>query len=268
MIPVPVGFQCPHCVAGVSTGPGSRVAPPVISVGPARSNPYVTWTIIGLCVLAFVWSSAQGLSPVVGQYGLIPVGVADGEYWRLLTSPFLHAGIMHLGFNILVLYMLGPTLEMIFGHVWFLVLYLMSALGGATLSYLFLDPFGASVGASGAIFGLMGALIVAGRRLQYDVKQVAILLLINLAISFVLGSFIDWRAHLGGLVVGSLVAVLFAHGPRRRQVLYRVIGCSAVLAVLVGTVGWRTAELSPSANPPSSGQGSVGQPVRVGGQSS
>lgn len=263
MIPVPVGFQCPHCAGGIEPG---RARTPTLAVGPARSSPYVTWTIMGLCVLAFLWSSAGGLSPAVGQFGLIPAGVADGEYWRLLTSPFLHAGIMHLGFNMLVLYMLGPTLEMVFGHMWFLVLYLMSALGGATLSYLFLDPFGASVGASGAIFGLMGALIVAGRRLQYDVKQVVILLLINLAISFILGSFIDWRAHLGGLVVGSLVAVLFAHGPRRRPVLYRVVGCVAILAVLVGTVGWRTGQLSGPAGSPAVSQGSAGRQAAVDGQ--
>jgi membrane associated rhomboid family serine protease len=107
---------------------------------------------------------------------------------------------------------------------------------------VFSDFRSVSVGASGAIFGLMGAFVVAGRRLRYDITQVLVLLGINLVFGF-LQPGIDWRAHIGGLVVGALVAAIFVFAPRRNQVLIQIVGCSAVLVVLIVAALVRSSQL-------------------------
>jgi membrane associated rhomboid family serine protease len=164
-----------------------------------------------------------------------PFGIAiGGEWWRLLTSAFLHGSFLHIAFNMFVLFALGPTLERVLGHGRYLALYLLAALGGSVASYVFSDIRTVSVGASGAIFGLMGALLVAGRRLKSDMRQVAILLGINVVIGF-LAPGIDWRAHLGGLLVGALVAAVLVWTPpamRAVQGLWQVLGLIAIVAVL------------------------------------
>lgn len=198
---------------------------------------------MGLCVAFFLMAVAGGVQAAVVNWGMMPLAIAEGEAWRLLTSAFVHASIVHLGFNMLVLYLLGPSLEMILGHVWFLVLYLLSALGGTTMSYLLLSPAGVSVGSSGAIFGLMGALVVAGRRFRFDVRQVVILLAINLVIGLALGSFIDWRAHFGGLLVGTATAAVIAYAAGRHKDWYRAAGCLLIALALTSVVAWRTSAL-------------------------
>lgn len=240
MVAAPVGFQCPDCVAGASTR--QSVPRTVAGSNPIRAA-YVTWTIVGLCVLVFVVELLAGTQLIAGKFGLSPLAVAAGEIWRLLTSAFLHAGILHLGFNMLVLIMIGPALESILGHLRYLTLYLLSALGGATLSYLLSAPTSLSVGASGAIFGLMAGLVVAGRRLSFDIGQVLMLIGINLVISFVPGGGIDWRAHVGGLVVGAVAAAVLTHAPNRYRNLVQSLGCLLIFAILATVVFWRTDEL-------------------------
>jgi membrane associated rhomboid family serine protease len=140
-----------------------------------------------------------------------------------------------------VLLVIGASLERILGHVRYITLYLVSALGGSIASYLFSDLRTVSVGASGAIFGLMGALLVAGR-LRYDIRQILILLVINIAIGFVFPG-IDWRAHLGGLVTGAAVAAVFTFAPRRGRLWWQIGGIVALVAMLVAVTAWRTAAL-------------------------
>lgn len=195
---------------------------------------------MAICVLVFLATMAVGAEEIGVRFGVVPLAIAEGEIWRLLTSAFVHAGLLHLGFNLLVLFMLGPPLERMLGHARFLALYLISALGGATMSYLLLPPVSISIGASGAIFGLMGALVVAGGRFGYDVRQVVFLTAINLVISFVLGSFIDWRAHVGGLVVGAATGAVMAHAPTRFGATYQVVGCGAIVVALLALGAWRT----------------------------
>jgi membrane associated rhomboid family serine protease len=144
-----------------------------------------------------------------------------------------------------VLFVLGPTLERVLGHVRFIILYVVAALGGSVVSYTFSDPRTVSVGASGAIFGLMGALIVAGRRMRWDITQVLILLGINVVIGF-LSPEVDWRAHFGGLVVGALVAGVFIWTPRPFvpvRLLWQTLGILVVLAGLIVVTMWRTGQL-------------------------
>ena len=202
MTAAPVGFQCPDCVRQAQ----DQVAETRTTSALATSavTPYVTWTLIGLCVAAYLAEMALGVDALAANWGMQPLAIAwEGQWYRLITPVFLHASLLHLGFNMYILFVIGQPLERLFGHVRFLVLFLISGLGGAVASYAFSDPQTLSVGASGAIFGLMGALVVAGRSMQFDVRQVGVLILINIVIGFVPGWNIDWRAHLGGLVVGA-----------------------------------------------------------------
>jgi len=238
-----VGFQCPDCV-----GEAARTMrqPTTVAGGGLITKPYVTWTLIGVTVAIFVLQYAIGVNQVAEEYGMWPFGIVIyGEWWRLLTAAFLHGSWLHIAFNMYVLYVLGPTLERALGHLRFIVLYVVAALGGSVASYAFSDPRTVSVGASGAIFGLMGALIVAGRRMRWDITQVLILLGINVVIGF-LSPQIDWRAHFGGLVIGALVAGVFVWTPaplRAARALWQTLAVLTIIAGLVMMTMWRTGQL-------------------------
>jgi membrane associated rhomboid family serine protease len=241
MVPAPVGFQCPECVAGAATAQ-RRVT--TVAGGTPIARPLVTYALIGLNVGIFLLQYLVGVNAVAGDWGMWPVGVAvNGQWWRLVTGAFLHGSFLHIAFNMYVLYALGPTLERILGHTRYLTLYLLAALGGGVASYAFSDIRTVSVGASGAIFGLMGALVVAGRRLRYDVTQVLVLLGINVVIGF-LSPGVDWRAHLGGLLTGAVVAAIMVFAPRRHRVAVQVVGLVAVLLVLAAVASWRTNQIT------------------------
>jgi membrane associated rhomboid family serine protease len=173
-------------------------------------------------------------------------GVADGEWYRLITSAFLHDphNPLHVFLNMYALWMLGPPLEQTLGRWRFLVLYLLSAVGGNVASYVFSSPLQPSLGASGAIFGLLGAFFVVSRRLNRDASVLYGVLILNLVIGFVVPR-IDWRAHLGGLVTGAVVAAIMAYAPAGRyRVVVQVAGCVLVFAVLAVVTLLRTAQLT------------------------
>ncbi len=223
-----VGFHCPECIAE------AKATAPVVKSrlgATVPSRPTVTIAIIGLCVLAYGWQFLTQ-DAATGDFGMWPVYVAlDNQYYRLLTSMFLHGGLLHIGLNMLFLWMLGPQLEYVLGHVRFAVLYVVAGLGGSIASFWFSTPNTLSVGASGAIFGLLGAYVVVGRRLSIDTTQIVGLIVINIVLGFVI-SGIDWRAHLGGLVTGAAVAALFAYAPKKGQVVVQAVGVLAVVALL------------------------------------
>jgi len=135
-------------------------------------------------------------------------GVSEGEWWRLITAGFLHAGLMHLLFNCLALYTLGTPFEALYGRTRYAILLLISLLAGSYASITFNAENQVSVGASGAIFGLFGALLVVGRRLGADTRSTLTLLAINTAIAIAIPN-IDWRAHLGGFASGILTSLIF-----------------------------------------------------------
>jgi membrane associated rhomboid family serine protease len=246
MISASVGFQCPECVHGAAAS-----APRIKTVvgAPAVEKPTVTYVLIGINIVAFLLMLVSGIDETATQWGMFPPSIAiDNEWWRLVTSAFLHGGWLHIAFNMYVLYALGPSLERVLGHSRYLVLYLMAALGGAVCSYAFSDVMTVSVGASGAIFGLMGALVVAGRKLRYDITQVLILLAVNFAIGF-MAPGVDWRAHVGGLVVGAAVAAIFVLPPARVRMPAQVLGILAVLVVLVIITMVRTAQIMDMVTP-------------------
>lgn len=245
MVSAPVGFQCKECVyQAAQQGSGhSGQSGTTVLIRSKISRPYVTYALVAICVVVYL---ASYLIPVVSidEYAMVPALIAlDDQWYRLVTAAFMHAGLLHIAFNMLVLIMLGPTLEKILGHFRYLTLYLLAALGGSICSYAFSAPLTPSVGASGAIFGLMGALIVAGRRLKFDISQVVVLLVINLVIGFIPGGNVDWRAHVGGLITGALVALVMSHPLKRNAVLAQVVGALGIVLVLVLIAGWRTAQL-------------------------
>lgn len=241
MVAAPVGFQCPDCVAGAAA---SRPRVTTVAGGTPITKPLVTYSLIGVNVVIFLLQFTIGINAVAGDWGMWPVGIAvGGEWWRLVTAAFLHGSFLHIAFNMYVLFAIGPTLERILGHGRYLTLYVLAALGGGVASYVFSDIRTVSVGASGAIFGLMGALVVAGRRLRYDITQVLVLLGINVVIGF-FSPGVDWRAHLGGLVTGAVVAAIMVFPARRHRTAVQVSGLLAVVFVLAALAAWRTTQIN------------------------
>jgi membrane associated rhomboid family serine protease len=238
-----VGHHCTECVgAGAKT-----VRQPRTSFGGREygERPVVTYALIAVNVLMFVLDTV--LPTMQSELVLRAPAVADGDWYRLLTSAFMHYGPAHLLLNMWALYVVGPPLEKWLGRLRFTSLYLLSALGGSVLVYL-LAPFEAwTAGASGAVFGLFGASFVVGKRLNLDVRWVVGLIAINLAFTFVIplmgGQNISWQGHVGGLVTGAVVAAAYVYAPRERRTLFQVSTTVAILAVFVLLIWWRTTEL-------------------------
>lgn len=246
-----VGFQCPSCV---KDGAASVRQPRAAYGGRAGSTPIVSYVLIGLNVLAFLGTGGFALSAFGGSSGapskafldlaLQPYAVANGQSYRLLTSTFLHFGLLHILFNMLCLVQLGPALERALGRLRFTVLYLLSGLGGAALSYA-LGPVGElAAGASGAVFGLFAAFFVLQRRGGGDVSAISGTIGINLLLSFALPG-IDWRGHVGGLVAGALVTLTLVYAPAgARRGLLQLAGVVAVAVLVAVVVVARTAQLT------------------------
>jgi membrane associated rhomboid family serine protease len=238
-----VGYHCPECVAEgrVSVRTGRTVFG-----GRIQGGARVTSGIIATCVVLFLAVSVGGAFGGLQRWGMNPLSIALLDEWfRLASSIFLHVNWIHIGFNMYVLFLVGPPLERVLGHGRFLALFLISGLGGSVASYLYSDLRTLSVGASGAIFGLMAAMIVVGRRLRQDVSQVIVLLGINVALGFVL-SGIDWRAHLGGAATGAVVALILTTGSGqvgRQRVWQQAVAAAVVLAGLAALAAWRTDEI-------------------------
>jgi membrane associated rhomboid family serine protease len=237
MIPAPVGMQCPECVRGarsrVISGRSLLAGPrPVVTYALIAAN-LAVWGVGVLLGLAA--GSAAGLTggdALAALGGLYGPRVAAGEWWRILTAGFLHAGLLHVGMNMLALFVFGPPLEASLGRLRFSVLYLASLVAGS-LGALLLSPNQLTVGASGAIFGLLGALLV-GRPAGIRAAGVVPLLLINLVFTVAVPG-ISIGGHLGGLV-GGLVAggLLFNRQLQGRNAPVAVVAC----LVFTGACFW------------------------------
>jgi membrane associated rhomboid family serine protease len=234
-----VGQQCVECVRQASR---TTRRPAGAFGGRVTSGATVTWTLVGLNVACYVvellfQNTVINDGVLVGRIGPT-LGVADGQVYRLLSNAFLHEppgsgiGILHIVFNMWALIVVGPALERLLGRVRYLAIYLVSALAGSVLFYVVAAPAASALGASGAIFGLFGAWFVLGRRLRLDVRQIILLIVINLGISFAVPG-IAWQAHVGGLIAGAGLAAAFAYAPRRSRALTQAGAAVAVLAILV-----------------------------------
>ncbi|MBA3738837.1 MAG: rhomboid family intramembrane serine protease [Actinobacteria bacterium] len=269
MIPAPVGHQCPECVAEARReyrqGPGRQVAAVDLKATP------VTKILLIAIGIGYLWElvvaggpgslfdgpgfqdliDAGALVPFTGGTELDPTGgIVGGEWWRLLSSMFLHAGLIHLGLNAYVLWIFGNEIERQIGRVETLVVFLVTGVFAGATSFAFGPGFIVAVGASGAIFGLVGAFIAYNYlRRQHVMAQARLrgalsMLVINLIIGFSIPS-IDWRAHLGGLVAGLIAG--FAVDPSRPVALRRAFtaaGLVALLVVAIALVAFRTAQIN------------------------
>ncbi|HET7784223.1 rhomboid family intramembrane serine protease [Pseudarthrobacter oxydans] len=242
-----VGFQCIDCVNETK-----RSTPEVRTVYggvAAAGKPLVTFGIIAVCAVVY---ALQWLIPgqaVYEQFAYNNV-FATPQYgafepWRMLTAAFLHSpdSLLHILLNMYTLWIFGQVLEPLLGRVRFLALYLLSAVGGS-VGYLLLNPvlvpgqgLVGVVGASGAIFGLFGAMLLVQRQRGGDTRQLWVLIAINGVIGFLIPQ-IAWQAHLGGLITGALCAAVLAYTPRGpRQGFLQAAGLVAVLALLIA-VSW------------------------------
>lgn len=229
--------------------------------GRPTANPMaVTYALIGLNVLAYLGEmSSTAFVTNFWQIGAANtgslaaphlVGIAHGEYYRLLTSMFLHeppssggSFILHILFNMYALYIVGPPLEALLGRVRFVALYLLTGLAGSVLAYVLVAPYVPELGASGAIFGLFGALLVVGRRLRLNVQPIALTIGFNLVLSFWLPN-ISWQAHIGGLLAGAALGAAWAYAPRPSRTAIQIGSSVALIAVLVVAVVLRTHNLT------------------------
>jgi len=233
-----VGHQCVDCVAA---GAKSVRRPRTAFGGVQRTGiPVVTYTLIAANVAVFVLDLAsRGLQR---DFVLWAPAVAAGDYYRLITSAFVHFGIVHILFNMWALYVLGPPLEQHLGRLRFAALYGLSALGGSVLVYLAAPISAQTAGASGAVFGLFGATFVVARRLKLDVRWLIILIAANVVITFTVPG-VSWQGHLGGLVTGALIAAAYVYPPAERRTAVQVGASVAALVLFAGLIVWRTVGL-------------------------
>lgn len=245
--PAPVGVICPDCMREQQRAqtPAQRKAQRSWGRGPVATvragRPLVTYWLIGITVGVFILQWIPGLNVTnlllfAGPY-VDPTSqlAAPFQPWRLITGAFVHStgGFWHIALNMLALWMLGRTLEPLLGRGRFLALYLMSALGGSVAVAL-IAPFQPVVGASGAVFGLLGALLVIGRHLGANLKGIIIVLGINLVIGFIPGFQIAWQAHIGGLAIGALIGLVYARTRRRDQRGVQFGLLALIVVVLLG----------------------------------
>ncbi len=198
--------------------------------------PVVTYAIIAVCVVVFLAEAATGLlssntgGPVYQQLAYVPPLTAT-QPWRIITTLFTHASVLHILFNMFSMFILGRQIEPMIGRVRFALLFLLSGIGGSVGVLLF-APNTAVVGASGAIFGLFGAYFVIARHLGANATQLIVVIAINLGLGFIVPG-IAWQAHVGGLVIGALVGFVFVRTRSRSQ---RMTQTLLVVAVAVGLV--------------------------------
>jgi membrane associated rhomboid family serine protease len=200
MRPAPVGIMCPD-----DAGDRSRLrVPRRLRTG---TQPVATIALIWINIGVFILERGGDTSSWVFQHGaLTGVGVANGEWWRVVTAAFLHANILHIAFNMYALWLLGKPLERYIGTWRFLAIYTVAGISGSAGALLLTNAFVPTVGASGAIFGLMGALLLLERRGMPLVGPLLPILLINLVFTFGV-SGISIGGHIGGLIGGVLAAL-------------------------------------------------------------
>lgn len=277
MIPAAVGFQCPECVtAGMrqtrqNQGPygGERSKNPALTTIVLIATNAAVWLLLtltggnsswwawrlmlrptGACVVATdpnqyfpdaSWADCILMSTSPGTW--MP-GVADGALWQLLTSAFTHIDVMHLGFNMLALWFLGPQLERVIGRARFLALYFVSALTGSAAVLWLSDPDSATLGASGAVFGLLGALLVLVLKVKGNAQSILLWLGLNVAYTFLGPGSISWQGHLGGLVGGAAIAAIIAYAPRQNRTRTQWAGIAGVAVLTFALIALRILQLS------------------------
>ncbi len=243
MTTTPVGMRCPEC---------TKQRTKVVRMRELGKVPQVTYALIVINVIVFLAEGNISISggptntvyeegALIGSIrGLPGVGVAHGQWWRIVTGGFLHENLLHIGFNMYVLYILGLQLEPVLGRVRFGAIYAVSLLTGS-LGALLVSPHAVTVGASGAVFGIMGAFAVELRSRNLPIMRGGLggiggLIAINLVISFTIPG-ISWGGHVGGLIGGALAAVVIQLCERMRAPALALVGCAAIaVAAIAGSI--------------------------------
>lgn len=227
-----VGVHCPECVKEARQSAPKRKPRLLTSFRQSSGTPVVTYSLIGInvVVLALQYVSSGF---IFQAFALAPF-LAPTEPWRLVTSMFLHSqtSIFHILFNMYSLFIFGPMIEHLVGRLRFLVLYLLAGIGGSVLVVAIGDPYIGVIGASGAIFGLLGAYFVIARRSGANTTQLVIVIALNLGIGFLVPN-IAWQAHVGGLLIGGAVALIYSRTTRAGQGPLQIGMLVGVTAVLV-----------------------------------
>lgn len=263
-----VGFQCPSCIAegrkstraGRTAYGGLRPTDASVTSGALIVLNVAVWFAItvtggsgsrlvdllalrpnGLCV-----SGGQGFAisraACEGNGTWLP-GVADGAYWQVLTGGFAHVSILHIAFNMLALWMIGPQLELALGRTRFLALYFLSLLAGSAAVLWAAPEYGQTVGASGAIYGLFAALVIVALKVGGDVQQLVVLIGVNVAITFAVPN-ISWQGHLGGFLGGAAIAGVLVYAPRQRRTQVQVSALVLLALLVLAAIVVRTLDLT------------------------
>ena len=267
-----VGFQCPSCIAeGKKTTRTGRTA-----YGGLRSSNPGTTTMALITISVSVWvailvtgwessdlvqrlaltpEGACWLTDGSGYFRGVPEsrcvqgnvawvdGVSNGAYWQLLTSAFTHVQVWHIGFNMFALWALGPQLETVLGRARYLALYLLSAMAGSALVYWAAGEQTPTLGASGAVFGLLGALLVIAYKVHGNVRALLPWLAINAAITFLVPN-VSWQGHVGGFVGGVLVAAAIVYAPKQHRTRFQVGMLTLIGVVIIAAIVARTVVLT------------------------
>lgn len=276
MISAAVGFQCPECVAAgarqtrQNQGPygGERSKNPALTTIVLMATNIAVWLLLtatgghsswlfwrlalsptGSCVVSsdpnsfFPGANAADCASL-GAQATWMAGVADGAPWQLLSSAFTHLEVMHLGFNMLALWFLGPQLERVIGRARFLALYFVSALTGSAAVMWLSDTSSATLGASGAVFGLLGALLVLVLKVKGNAQSILLWLGLNVAYTFFGPGSISWQGHLGGLAGGAAIAAIIAYAPRENRSRIQWSGIAGLAIATVALIVVRMLQLA------------------------
>ncbi|WP_317492527.1 rhomboid family intramembrane serine protease [Haloechinothrix sp. LS1_15] len=252
-----VGYHCVDCVAAARKEQQAQRARyrksefgyRTIAGARMPRYPTVTYALIAINVAVFAVTAAQAQDVMrnfesrVMELGVLwPPIVAAGEWWRLITSGFLHFGLMHLAVNMLALWILGRELERLLGPTRYLALYGLALLGGSAAVFAFSDLGTQTAGASGAVYGVLGGILIAVLRLRLNLTPILGIIAINLVISFGVPQ-ISWLGHLGGLVMGALVCLAMVYSPERHRTRWQAGAVVLLLVALLGVFAVRFAQL-------------------------
>ena len=268
-----VGFQCKNCVV---EGHKNTRSGNTAYGGQRSANPHLTTIVviaINVAVFAVIRATGAATSSLVDRLALSPQGVcvtgpnyypdvhhaatchqdpsatwlggvADGSWWQLLTSAFTHVEILHIAFNMFMLWQLGPMVETVIGRARYLAMYVIAGLSGSALVFAASDPMTQTLGASGAIFGLAGALLVFAYKVRGNVQGVVSWLGIMFVYTFIGPGNISWQGHVGGFIGGLVCAAVIAYAPRKHRTAYQVAAMTVFVVLLGIAIALRAAALS------------------------